>query len=81
MDENQNIGRIIMDSQKLNNLLEEWDGIQEQILDLQPIAITAKTNESYKILYRQLDQLKACRASLRIQIADCVAENRPGLWG
>ncbi len=70
-----------MDSQKLNNLLKAWDGIQEQILDLQPITITAKSNESYKILYRQLDQLKAERGSLRIQIADCVSDGRPGLWG
>ena len=69
-----------MDSQKLNNLLEAWDGIQEQILELQPITITAKSTKTFKILDRQLDQLKAERVNLRRQIADCVSYGRQGLW-
>lgn len=69
-----------MDSHKLNTLLTEWDKIQAQILDLQPIAITAKSDKTFKILDKQLDPLKAERVNLRMKIADCVAENRPGLW-
>ncbi len=68
-----------MDSHKLNTLLEEWDKIQEQIVELAPVVFFSSQND-HKIFDKQLDQLKAQRGELRLQIKGIVAGGRPDLW-
>ena len=68
-----------MNTQQLTTLLEQYDTIQAQIIELSPIVMFAP-EKTYKVLDKQLGILQTKRTETRLQIKAIITENRPDLW-
>ena len=68
-----------MNTEQLTTLLNRYDNIQAQIIELSPIVMFAPVT-TYKILNKQLDVLQTERAKTRLEIKAIITAGRPDLW-